>query len=77
MPVATAKMFGSKMMSLRRKATCQGAAIGALANRHFGRPCPSAPLVERHDHDAARRLRAKCRNDLAFLQADGVDDALP
>ena len=82
MPVATAKMFGSKMMSSGGKPTLFGQdVVAALAD--FGLALVGVGLalfVEGHHHRrravAAHQLGVLDEFCLAFLQRDGVDDGL-
>ena len=82
MPVATAKMFGSKMMSSRREADLLGQElVGALADLELALGGVGlALLVERHHHHggavAAHLPRVLEEWLLAFLHADRVDDGL-
>ena len=82
MPVAMARMFGSKMMSVGRNPDLPGQErIRPLADRHFaGDRLGLALLVEgHHDHAGAIALHgARLGQEVgfAFLQADGVDDRL-
>ena len=82
MPVATARMFVSKMMSSGGEADdIDEQPIGALADRDLALDgLGLALLVEGHHHDAravaaddARLLEERL---LALLQAERVDDAL-
>ncbi len=82
MPVAIARMFGSKMMSVGSNPTCSGQQrIGTLADRHLARDGLGLPLLVKRHHDhagaiAADRARLGQEVGLAFLQADRIDDAL-
>ncbi len=82
MPVAIAKMFGSKMMSSGGKPTCcDENVVGAFADGDLARKRVGLTLlVERHHddrgtvHAAATRLVDEFR--FAFFEADRVDDGL-
>ncbi len=82
MPVAMARMFGSKMMSVGSKPAGLGQQlVRALADRHLARDgFGLALLVERHDDDRGAVLADQPRLGeevgLAFLHADRVDDGL-
>ena len=82
MPVAIAKMFGSKMMSSAGKPTSLDQdPVGAGADLGLAREGVGlALLVERH-HDGGRAVAADqlgvvAERVLAFLHRDRVDDAL-
>ena len=82
MPVATAKMFGSKTMSSGGKSACLGQKlVGARADRDLALERVGLALfVERHHHDrraiGAHELGLAQKLLLAFLHRDRVDDRL-
>jgi hypothetical protein len=82
MPVATVRMFGSKMMSSGGKPTVvDEEAVGALADADLlGVGGGLALLVEGHDDHggAVAKMVRDCsmKLRLALLEGDGVDDAL-
>ena len=82
MPVATAKMLGSKMMSAGREADALGEqAVGAFADRELALGRLGLPLlVEGHDdHGCAVALHQPGLLEeglLPLLEADGVDHRL-
>ena len=82
MPVAIAKMFGSKMMSSGGKPTlARQQVVGALADLDLALERVGLALLVEGHHDrrgavAAHELRLAQELGLAFLQRDRVDDGL-